>query len=335
MGRRARQGTAVLLAVFGLVLVFAYPLAAPIPAVPLVVFVWREWRRKLRAGEPVFRLRDLYRGRRSLLWLIPLAVLLAVPAIGVGQKAVGAAEVLAPGQLAAGLGAATCPGFIPFNYFVSLPGSLIFVPLTVGVFALAAYGLWRRPRSLTWGLGGLLAIGVLLARVPAPPAVRLLLPLQAAGLHRAAGHGDRGRGRGPAAALGPALASALLAVAAAGSVVAEIAATGSQLPQATIQLAVGPVAARRRLGPPRHVAAAAAVGGVLPGLAPAVLAAAAARHRLPPRGRVAQGRLHRGHPGRRPAVRRHRAGAAPELRLPAVSREPRRPRPQPLHPAAL
>ena len=55
LGRRPRQATAVLLALFALVLVFAYPLAAPIPAVPIAVFVWREWRRKLRAGEPTFR----------------------------------------------------------------------------------------------------------------------------------------------------------------------------------------------------------------------------------------------------------------------------------------
>jgi hypothetical protein len=234
-GRRARQGTAVLLAMFALVLVFAYPLAAPIPAVPLAVFVWREWRRKLRAGEPVFRPRDLYRGRRSLIWLIPLVVLLAVPAIGVGQKAVGAAKVLAPGNsLQAWAG--DLPGFIPFNYFVSLPGSLIFVPLTVAVFALAAFGLWRSSRSLTWGLGGLFAIGVLLAVYLRQrqygyyfhfkllafigPLVIAIAVVGAARLRR----------------WGP-VAIAAMAISTAGSVVAEIADTGSQLPQATIQLA--------------------------------------------------------------------------------------------------
>jgi hypothetical protein len=235
LGRHARSGTAVLLAVFGLVLVFAYPLAAPIPAVPLAVFVWREWRRKLRAGEPVFHPRDLYRGRRSLLWLIPLAVLLAVPAIGVGQKVVGAAQVLAPGDsLQAWAG--DLPGFIPFNYFVSLPSPLVFVPLVVGVFALAAYCLWRSPRSLTWGLGGLLAIGVLLAvylrhrqygwyfhfKLLAfiGPLVMVMAAVGAARLRRWG-----------------AVALALLAVATGGSAVAELAATGSQLPPATIQLA--------------------------------------------------------------------------------------------------
>jgi hypothetical protein len=235
IGRRARQGTAVLLALFGLVLVFAYPLAAPIPAVPLAVFVGREWRRKLRAGQPTFHPRDLYRGRRSLLWLIPLAALLAVPAIGVAQKAVGAAEVLAPGSsLRAWAG--DLPGFIPFNYFVSLPAPPVFLPLTLGVFTLAAYQLWRSPRSLTWGLGGLLAIGVLLAVYLRQrqygfyfhfkllafigPLVMVMAVVGATRLRRWG-----------------LVALAAMAVATAGSAVAELEATGTQLPPATIQLA--------------------------------------------------------------------------------------------------
>ncbi len=233
-GRRARQGTGVLLALFALVLVFAYPLAAPIPAVPLAVFVWREWRRKLRAGEPTFHPRDLYRGRRSLIWLIPLCVLLAVPAIGVVQKAVGAAKVLAPGNSLQAWGG-DLPGFIPFNFFVSLPGSLVFLPLTVAVFALAAYGLWRVSRSLTWGLGGLLVIGVLLAVYLRQrqygyyfhfkllafigPLVMVIAAVGAARLRRWG-----------------AVALAGLAIATAGSAVAELADTGYQLPQTTIQL---------------------------------------------------------------------------------------------------
>jgi hypothetical protein len=231
---RTRRGTGVLLALFFLVLAFAYPLAAPIPAVPLAVFVWREWRRKLRAGEPTFRPRDLYRGRRSLIWLIPLCVLLAVPAIGVVQKAVGAAKVLAPGSsLQAWAG--DLPGFIPFNFFVSLPGSLVFLPLTVAVFALAAYGLWRVSRSLTWGLGGLFAIGVLLAVYLRQRQYGyyfhfkllafigpLVLVIAAAGAARLRRWG--------------AVALVAMGIATAGSTVAELADTGYQLPEATIQL---------------------------------------------------------------------------------------------------
>jgi len=234
LSRRARSACAVLLAIFGLVLVFAYPLAAPIPAVPIAIFVVLEWRRKLRAGEPVFHPRDLYRGRLSLLWLIPLIALLVVPAIGVGQKVVTAAEVLAPGHSLQSWGG-DLPGFIPFNDFVSLPSPLWVVPLVAVLFALAAYGLARSPRPLAWGLGGLLAIGVLLAiylrhrqygyyfhfkllAFIGP----LVMVIAAVGAYRLRRWGI-----------------ALLAVfgaATAGSAIAELDATGYQLPPATIQL---------------------------------------------------------------------------------------------------
>ncbi len=232
--RRARGACGVLLAIFGLVLVFAYPLAAPIPAVPIAIFVAMEWRRKLRAGEPVFHPRDLYRGRRSLLWLIPLAALLAVPVVGVGQKVVTAAEVLAPGHSLQAWGG-DLPGFIPFNDFVSLPASLVFLPLTVLLFGLAAFGLSRASRPLAWGLGGLLAIGMLLAvylrhrqygfyfhfKLLAfiGPLVMVIAAVGASRLRR--------------------WGIALLAVfgaATAGSAIAELDATGYQLPPATIQL---------------------------------------------------------------------------------------------------
>jgi hypothetical protein len=235
LGRRQRQGTALLLALFALVLVFAYPLAAPIPAVPIAVFVWRDWRRKLRAGEPVFHPRDLYRSPRSLLWLVGLCALLVVPAIGVVQKIQGAVKVLAPGHsLQAWAG--DLPGFIPFNYFVSLPRSLVFLPATVVVFGLAVYGLRRSGRSLAIGLGGLLAIGVLLAIYLRHRAYgyyfhfKLLAFIGPLVMVMAAAGASRLRRAGPALL-------AALVVATAGSAVAELDATGSQLPQATIQLA--------------------------------------------------------------------------------------------------
>ncbi len=235
LGRRQRQAAVVLLALFALVLVFAYPLAAPIPAVPIAVFVWREWRRKLAAGEPVFHPRDLYRDHRSLWWLIPLCALLVVPAIGVVQKAAGAVKVLAPGNSLQSW-AGDLPGFVPFNYFVSLPRPLVFLPATVVVFGLAAYGLRRSGRSLAIGLGGLMALGVLLAVYLRHRAYgyyfhfKLLAFIGPLVLVMAAAGASRLRRAGP-------VLLALLLVAVAGSAVAEIDATGSQLPQATIQLA--------------------------------------------------------------------------------------------------
>lgn len=159
---RERRRCVGLLAVFGLVLVFAYPLAAPLPAVPLAVFSWRERRRRIRAGERLPRLRDLYRGRRSLLWMVPVAAALAFPAAGVVHKALGAAGVLLPGHSLA-VWEGDLGHFIPFGYFLSLPATPWALPLVLAVLALAAIGLARQHPSLRIGLGGLLAIGLLLS----------------------------------------------------------------------------------------------------------------------------------------------------------------------------
>jgi hypothetical protein len=183
----------------------------------------------------VFSPRDLYRGRRSLLWIVPLAALLAVPAIGVAQKVIGAVDVLLPGHSLQPW-AGDLPGFIPFNYFVSLPGSLAFLPLTVILFGLAAYGLWHSSRSLTWGLGGLLVIGVLLAMYLRQRAYgyyfhyKLLAFIGPLVMVVAACGAARLRRWGVAALT-------VFSVATAGSMVAELTDTGSQLPQVTIQLA--------------------------------------------------------------------------------------------------
>jgi hypothetical protein len=202
--------------------------------VPIAIFIALEWRRKLHAGEPTFRPRDLFRGWVSLVWLIPLAALLAIPAAGVVYKAYTAAEVLAPGHSLRSWGG-DLPGFIPFNYFLSLPGPVVFVAFAVILFGLAALGLSRSPRPLAWGLGGLLAIGMLLAiylrhrqygyyfhfKLLAfiGPLVMVIAAVGAAGLRR----------------WGVALL-AVFGVATAGSAIAELDATGYQLPPATIQL---------------------------------------------------------------------------------------------------
>jgi hypothetical protein len=232
--RRARQATAALLAMFALVLVLAYPLAAPIPAVPLVVFAWSDHRRRIALGEHALRARDLYRGRRSLLWIVPLVLLLSVPVVGAVDKAVGAVKVLAPGH-SLWVWRADLNGFIPFDHFFSLPNSVLGTALLAAVALLAAWGLSDRQRSLAWGLGGLLALGIaiavylrhrqygyyfefkLLAFIG--PLV-ILIAAVGAGRLRTAG----------AAWL------AIFAVFTVGSAVAEIKRSGSQLPQTTIAL---------------------------------------------------------------------------------------------------
>jgi len=160
--RRARQATLGLLVIVAAMLVLAYPLAAPIPAVPLVVFWLAERRRRIRAGERLWTLRGAYRGRRSLLWMVPLAAALAVPIAGAIDKAAAAASVLAPGHSLQGW-SGDLQSFIPVKFFFSLPASTLGTVLLAIVAALAAWGLARQPRALGLGLGLLLAAGLAVA----------------------------------------------------------------------------------------------------------------------------------------------------------------------------
>jgi hypothetical protein len=234
LDRRTRQATLVLLVFFGLVLVLAYPLAAPIPAVPLIVFALIERRRRAAAGQHIFRVRDVYRGRRSLLWMIPVAALLAIPIAGAVDKGVAAAGVLLPGHSLQGW-SGDLPGFVPWNFFFSLPNSVIGWVGFLLVVALAAWGLAKQPRALAWGLGGLLVLALLIATYLrhrqfgyyfefkllafVGPLALLIAAVGAARFRR----------------VGVALL-AVLAVGVAGSAVAEIRHNGTQLPRDTIAL---------------------------------------------------------------------------------------------------
>jgi hypothetical protein len=84
-GRRTPASLA-LLALFLAICGFAYPLALPLPLLELAVVLWPELR-SLRA-------RRLYRGRRSLLWLVPVGLILIVPILGVFEKAQSAFNVV-------------------------------------------------------------------------------------------------------------------------------------------------------------------------------------------------------------------------------------------------
>jgi hypothetical protein len=162
LSRRARTGTAALLAVFAIVLLLAYPLAAPIPAVPLLAFAWGGWRRRVRSGQSRLRVRSLYSGWRSLLWMVPVAVLLAVPVAGVVDKTVAAIQVLAPGH-SLGPWSGDLFGYLPFDHFFSLPSGPQGALLAVVLVGLAVAGLWGHDRALAWGLGGLLVLAIAVA----------------------------------------------------------------------------------------------------------------------------------------------------------------------------
>src|SRR5581483_8118856 len=231
---RERRATFVLLAVFALVLVFAYPLAAPIPVVPLVVFAWSERRRRIARGDRVLRPRDLYRGRRSLIWIVPLAIALIVPVEAVIAKSFSAAEVLLPGHSLMSWGG-DLGTFIPFNFFLSLPNSALGTVLVVVLLCLALAGLWRQPSALAWGLGGLLALGVLIALYLRQRPYGYYFHFKLLSFVGPLVLAIAVVGAGKLRRLGPGLL-AIFVICTGFSVVDELKATGFQLPQATIQL---------------------------------------------------------------------------------------------------
>jgi hypothetical protein len=153
VARTRSPGAAALLGLFLAVGAFAYPLAVPIPLIALAVLLWPERR----------RLRGLWRGRRSLLWMVPLAVVLAVPVLGVLEKAASAVGVVVDPTRSLETWGGDLTGFIPEHQFLAMPSTSAL--LVLGPFLLAAivWELRRQPRGLALALGGILLFGALAA----------------------------------------------------------------------------------------------------------------------------------------------------------------------------
>lgn len=163
--RAPRAGTIGLLALFLAVGAFAYPLALPIPLGALVVFALVERRARRRRGEPVARLWPprFYRGARSLVWVLPLAALLAVPLYGVGEKVfTGAVVVLDPNR-SLGAWGGDLQTFEPSWSFFSLGSATGSAVAIAAMLVLAVLLLRQRPRPLAWGLGVVMLVGLLFA----------------------------------------------------------------------------------------------------------------------------------------------------------------------------
>jgi hypothetical protein len=139
-----------LFAAFALVGAFAYPLMLPFPLLAGAGF-WLLGRRERRArGEVVAPLdpRRVWRGKRSLMWIVPVALLLAVPIAGVAQKlAQAVALVWAPGNSLAGW-QGDLQHYPPVGEFFAILPSTLSAPLALLVCGLGFVGLARAPRSL-------------------------------------------------------------------------------------------------------------------------------------------------------------------------------------------
>ena len=162
---RRRRGSLVLLAVFLAVCGFAYPLALPIPVLALVVVAWRELRDRPARGErpPRPRIRSLYRGPRSLLWIVPVAAVLAVPLRGVLEKLTSGYNVVFNPTLSLRGWGGDLDAYFPEHEFLSLSSTTwLFVAAPVILLGVVL-ALRDRPRAARWGMWALFAFGVIAA----------------------------------------------------------------------------------------------------------------------------------------------------------------------------
>ena len=156
--RRRSRGGLLLFASFLGVLVFAYPLAMPIPLIAAIIF-WAFERR--RQGRSLLRLPRL-RNKRNLLWIVPLFLLLLLPLQGVLEKVSVSTAVLAPGYSLVNWGG-DLTGFFPERYFLGFDEAGIGLAGMIMLIGGLVLALRAAPRDIRWGLGGIVAFGVIAA----------------------------------------------------------------------------------------------------------------------------------------------------------------------------
>jgi hypothetical protein len=156
--RRRSRGGLLLFGAFLGVLVFAYPLAMPLPLIAAVIFWAFERRRQGRSLLRVPRLHD----KRHLLWIIPLFFLLLLPLQGVLEKVSVSTRVLAPGYSLVNWGG-DLTAFFPERFFLGFDdaGMAAVGVLLLGIGLVVA--LRHAPKDIRWGLGGIVAFGLIAA----------------------------------------------------------------------------------------------------------------------------------------------------------------------------
>ena len=143
---------------------FAYPLMLPFPVLIVAGFWLLDRRERRRRGERVERLdpRLLWRGWRSLVWMMPVGILLLFPLRGVVQKTRDALELIVDPEQSLEEWGGDLLGYPPFPEFFALPD----VPVAGAIGAAVVIGLagwlvWQLPRRI--GLPIALTLGGALA----------------------------------------------------------------------------------------------------------------------------------------------------------------------------
>jgi hypothetical protein len=158
--RHRSRGALALLVLFLAVAAFAYPLELPIPLAVLAVFAALDPNLRASAGT-VWR--RVWGRRRGLLWAIPVALALAIPVYGVGQKLVSGAVVVFDPHHSLLTWGGDLLAFIPEYQFLSLGGSFLWPLAAAAMAGFAYFGLRDRPRELRIGVFAVLVVGALAA----------------------------------------------------------------------------------------------------------------------------------------------------------------------------
>jgi hypothetical protein len=133
----SRRALAMFVA-FGAVGVFAYPLMLPFPILA-GVGAWFVAGRRVALRRPP---------RRALLWIVPLALLLIVPIVGVVQKVWQAVTLLVnPGNSLIGW-QGDLQHYPPVGEFFAIFPNRLSGLMVLAVLVFAVAGLWRAPRAL-------------------------------------------------------------------------------------------------------------------------------------------------------------------------------------------
>ena len=154
---RSRAATGLLLLFLALG-AFAYPLALPIPLLAIAGFAAVSLRE--RGGKVAIP--PALRERRTLLWAVPLGLLLAVPVLGVFEKSVTAARVVLPGESLRYWGGDVF-GFFPAHQFFALPSDNLWWLAVATMLVLAGLALANVARPLAFGLAGVIVAFLLIA----------------------------------------------------------------------------------------------------------------------------------------------------------------------------
>jgi hypothetical protein len=164
-GRPGNRGTVGLLVLFLAIGAFAYPLELPIPLFGLLVFNWHSRRARRKLGEDVPKLTEPVRrwvsgrfGGRSRLAVAVIAVLLAVPVLGVAEKLSTGFAVIVNPNVSLYPWAGDVNAFFPTNQFLSI-GSAGLLPIGLVLMLVAvAIALRSVPAGVRWGVVALLVL---------------------------------------------------------------------------------------------------------------------------------------------------------------------------------